>query len=159
MTGKGLENEYAGFGIRFAARIVDSIIVFGAQILLIIGLAMIANLSGFQDAEPGILKTIVITTISLLMLLVWFLGAHLYYIVLHKKRGQTIGKKLLGVKVIRTNGEMLRWRDAVLRQIGELISTFALLLGYIWIAIDEKKQGWHDKIASTYVVKVKKRNE
>ena len=38
--------------------------------------------------------------------------------------------------------------------IGKIISSIIILLGYIWILFDGQRQGWHDKIASTYVVKV-----
>jgi RDD family. len=40
-----------------------------------------------------------------------------------------------------------------LRWVGMIISGLVLLLGYIWILIDKKNQGWHDKIAGTYVIK------
>ena len=44
-------------------------------------------------------------------------------------------------------------RAAVREILGKLISTIVLFIGFLWIAFDDKKQGWHDKLASTYVVK------
>lgn len=69
-------------------------------------------------------------------------------------RGQTPGKMLAGIKIIRTDSSPLDWPHAILRYLGYLVSTVTLLIGFIWIAFDHKKQGLHDKIADTYVVKL-----
>ncbi len=69
-----------------------------------------------------------------------------------KNDGMTLGKKLMGIRVIRTTGEAVDIKTAVLRYIGYLVSGFALAIGFIWVAFDKNKQGWHDKIASTYVI-------
>ena len=57
---------------------------------------------------------------------------------------------MLGVRVIRTDGGRLRLKNAILRQIGYWISTF-FYLGFLWILIDNKRQGWHDKIGGSIV--------
>ena len=67
--------------------------------------------------------------------------------------GQTLGMKALGIKVIKTDGTQLQVTGAIIRYVGLLISFFCLFLGVIWVAFDANKQGWHDKIAGTYVVK------
>jgi hypothetical protein len=59
---------------------------------------------------------------------------------------------ILDIKVIRTDGSSISWKEALLRYIGFIISTIPLFLGFIWIFFDSKRQGWPDKIASTYVV-------
>jgi uncharacterized RDD family membrane protein YckC len=69
-------------------------------------------------------------------------------------RGQTLGKMLLSIKVIRTDGSNISVGYAVLRYLGYIISGVVLGLGFFWIAFDANKQGWHDKIADTYVVKL-----
>ena len=65
--------------------------------------------------------------------------------------GQTLGKRLLGVRIVRTDGQRLRFGNAVLRQVGYVLSAI-LFLGYLWILFDNKRQGLHDKIAGTIVV-------
>ncbi len=70
-----------------------------------------------------------------------------------RKDGQTPGKSLMKIKVIKTDGSPISDTDAILRYVGYYISGFFLLLGYLWAIWDENKQGWHDKIANTYVVK------
>ena len=67
--------------------------------------------------------------------------------------GQTLGMKALGVRVVKTDGSALTVTGAIIRYIGLLIAFFCLLIGVIWVAFDANKQGWHDKIAGTYVVK------
>jgi uncharacterized RDD family membrane protein YckC len=66
--------------------------------------------------------------------------------------GQTIGNKLLNIRVVRTNGSDLTISQALIRYIGLFISVLCLFIGVIWAAFDPNKQGWHDKIADTYVI-------
>ena len=70
------------------------------------------------------------------------------------KRGWTPGKEMLGLKVVTAEGDRIGIGRAILRYIGYFISAIPLGLGYLMIVIDSKKQGLHDKIAGTYVIKV-----
>jgi uncharacterized RDD family membrane protein YckC len=67
--------------------------------------------------------------------------------------GQTLGKRALGIRVVKTDGSELTIVDALIRYVGLILSVICLFIGVIWVAFDANKQGWHDKIASTYVVK------
>jgi uncharacterized RDD family membrane protein YckC len=94
------------------------------------------------------------------------LGYLLYYLVMsmmigcfyftycHGVTGQTIGKWICGLKVVKKNGESLGLGLAFLRWIGYWVSSFFLCFGFIWIAFSKQKQGWHDKIAGSYVIRV-----
>ena len=66
--------------------------------------------------------------------------------------GQTLGMRLLNLRVVGADGQPISYGTAVLRWMGMLVSAAVILLGFIWVAFDARKQGWHDKIASTYVV-------
>jgi uncharacterized RDD family membrane protein YckC len=68
--------------------------------------------------------------------------------------GQTLGMRALNIRVVRTDGSDLTVSQAVIRYVGLVISFLVIFLGVIWVAFDAQKQGWHDKIARTYVVKV-----
>ena len=68
-------------------------------------------------------------------------------------KGQTLGSRALNIRVVKTDGTYLDLVGAFLRYVGFVISCIPLLLGLIWAAFDGQKQGWHDKIANTYVVK------
>lgn len=68
-------------------------------------------------------------------------------------QGATIGKKLVHVRVVNTNYQPIKFSQVIIREtLGKIISNMVFGLGYLWIAVDEKKQAWHDKIAKTYVV-------
>lgn len=77
----------------------------------------------------------------------------LYYTLL-TARGATVGKKVFGMKVVREDGGPIGfWRSLLRHTIGYWISGLFFGLGFIWIGFDPHKQGWHDKIAGTYVVR------
>jgi uncharacterized RDD family membrane protein YckC len=81
----------------------------------------------------------------------------LYYWFFTGLRGQTPGKMAVGIKVIDAQGNRPGLGIAALREVlGKLISTIVLCLGFLWIAWGKEKQGWHDRIASTHVVKAVK---
>lgn len=68
-------------------------------------------------------------------------------------KGVTIGKKLLGIRVIKEDGGQVSFFVMLIREsIGKIISALFLLLGFVWILLDKENQGWHDKLVSTYVV-------
>lgn len=81
---------------------------------------------------------------------------YIYYLVqiyLTGKDGRTVGKMLFKIKVIRTDGKPLGLGGAILREvIGKFISSIVIGIGYLWIIFDDNKQGWHDKIAESYVI-------
>lgn len=93
-----------------------------------------------------------------------------YYIVSGATGGQTFGKTIMKIRIIKTDGRRLNWLDSIIRyslqgvltifvllDINILygIMSFVVLFGYIWILIDPKRQGWHDKIAKTLVIKTR----
>jgi len=67
--------------------------------------------------------------------------------------GQTPGNRVLGIRVVKTTGAELTLMDAFIRYVGFILSCIVIFIGVIWVAFDANKQGWHDKIAGTYVVK------
>ena len=67
--------------------------------------------------------------------------------------GQTLGMRVLNLKVVRTDGSALTITQGLIRYLGLFVSFICLAIGVIWVAFDADKQGWHDKIAGTYVVR------
>jgi len=65
----------------------------------------------------------------------------------------TLGKIVMGIKVVGENGQRIELPKAILRNLSKILSAFILGIGYIMIIFDERKQGLHDKIADTFVVK------
>jgi len=73
--------------------------------------------------------------------------------------GQTVGKKLMGIKVVRQDDKAIDLTTAITRYIGYLISGAVFGLGYLSVAFNRQKLGWHDRLAKTYVVVVSKANK
>lgn len=137
--------EYAGFWIRFAACLIDILIISAAASVFRFGLSlpMLAGSGGF-----GITGMIWSSIAGFLPWLYWWLLTGL--------RGQTLGKMILNIKVVNRQGNKPGLGYAALREIiGKTVSFLVLFLGFLWIAWDKDKRGWHDKIAGTYVVKSK----
>ena len=75
------------------------------------------------------------------------------YLWLVSTRGQSPGKMAIGIKIVKMDGSAIGIGGALIREIiGKLVSSI-FYLGYIWILFDGKRQGWHDKIAGTIVVR------
>jgi uncharacterized RDD family membrane protein YckC len=70
--------------------------------------------------------------------------------------GQSIGNKILGIRVVDADsGEPLSYVRAFARALMSYISAIPLLLGYFWMLWDRRKQTWHDKVASSLVVRAR----
>ena len=78
-----------------------------------------------------------------------------YCIVFWATKGTTIGGIICGLKLVRLDDRPIDWSIAIVRCLGGFLSLVAGL-GYIWVAFDDEKQSWHDKIAGTTIVKVPK---
>jgi uncharacterized RDD family membrane protein YckC len=127
--------DLAGVGQRLASYLMDGVVLFGVQI------EEVAIAGG--DFSTAFSAAYVLMAAIAIGYFTYFFG-----------KGQTPGMKLVEIKLIRTDGvEPIGYKKGFFRWVGMEISGMVLLLGYIWILIDKKKQGWHDKIAGTYVVK------
>jgi uncharacterized RDD family membrane protein YckC len=79
-----------------------------------------------------------------------------YGAVMWKLRGSTVGGIVFDLHVVRLDGRALDWQTAIIRALGCFLSLAVAGLGFFWIAFDDGKQAWHDKIAGTAVVRVAK---
>jgi uncharacterized RDD family membrane protein YckC len=80
--------------------------------------------------------------------------ALIYFAALWAWKGTTIGGIVVGLKVVRADGKPLTFPIALVRSLAAAFSVIVLFLGFIWIAWDREKQGWHDRIAGTVVLKL-----
>ncbi len=73
-------------------------------------------------------------------------------------REATPGKMLIGARIVdaKTGGHPTT-KQLIIRYLGYYVSTIPLFLGLLWVAFDPRKQGWHDKLAGTVVVRSKRR--
>jgi hypothetical protein len=86
----------------------------------------------------------------------WILLLAVYGAAMWKLKGTTIGGIVCGLKVVRLDGREVDWATAIVRALGCFLSLAIAGLGFIWIAFDDEKQGWHDKIAGTVVLRMPK---
>jgi uncharacterized RDD family membrane protein YckC len=125
--------ELADTGTRFIALIIDSIILG-----IITGVLVGAG----RGAGAGI---------SFLI----GLGYNWYFWT--RNNGQTPGKMLMNIRVIKADGSPFQDADALMRYVGYYLNTIVCGIGWLWGLVDSNHQGWHDKLANTYVVKAEKR--
>jgi len=138
-----MENqEYAGFWIRVGASLIDSVVfllVFAIPLTVIYGTnywVQEVTTSGSWDVLIRYIAPVVIT--------VWF----------WKKYLGTPGKMILRLRVVDAKtGQALSTPQAIGRYLGYYVSAIPFLLGFFWIGIDKRKQGFHDKLAGTVVVR------
>jgi uncharacterized RDD family membrane protein YckC len=83
-----------------------------------------------------------------------FVVALAYFAGMWTWKGTTVGGIVLKLQVVRTDGTPLTFVVALVRGLAAAFSAFVLFLGFLWIAWDRDKQGWHDKIAGTEVIRL-----
>jgi uncharacterized RDD family membrane protein YckC len=151
------EDSYGGFWRRAMAFFIDKIILFFTSLfILFIGMLAlsISFLSHYREMLPERFEELTITFVAIYLLMTVFISMF-YFTYFHGAAGQTPGKMIFGLKVVQTTGEHMTFGLAFLRWVGYIISAFVFYLGFIWILFDAKKQGWHDKIAGTVVIRVR----
>lgn len=142
--------DKAGFFSRFIALFIDGIAI--GILAIIVSMIFGTIISVTSQSDNGFMGLIA-GTMSLLMIAIMFLFQFLYYGYFWSKNGQSIGKKLMGVKVVSQDGQPLSFVKAGLRgTIGYWISSLVFTLGFIWAAFDKDGEAWHDKIFKTWVV-------
>ena len=134
--------SYVGFWMRFVAFFIDSIIV-----MVIMSLAFAVLLSSVDLASPGSADAgSAVHIVSTLLLAV-------AVILFWRYRGATPGKMIISARVVdAVTGGPPSTGKLIGRYFAYFLSTLPLGLGFLWIAFDERKQGWHDKLAGTVVV-------
>jgi uncharacterized RDD family membrane protein YckC len=85
---------------------------------------------------------------------VWLLTSLAYFSGMWTWKGTTVGGIVLGLKVARLDGGCLTFVVALVRALAAAFSVMILFLGFLWIAWDADKQGWHDRIAGTVVLRL-----
>ncbi|MBN1990904.1 MAG: RDD family protein [Bacteroidales bacterium] len=157
------EVRYAGFWLRFAAYLIDSLVMSAGG--LIIAIPLIFGIVGFAvglddiDRPEDFLesgKWMYLGGIIGLILLASLLGlvmGWLYYALMESsKHGGTLGKIAVGIKVVDMNGNRVSFGKATGRYFSRIVTNMTFLVGFIMAGFTDKKQALHDIIASCLVV-------
>ncbi|GGA85414.1 RDD family protein [Ornithinibacillus halotolerans] len=137
------EQRFAGFWMRFWAYIIDLLVIVSVNGIL---------LSPFKFINDGVAIDIGFWTVTGILGGIVF---YAYFLLMTKYFGQTIGKMILGIKVIREDEKPLQWSDLFFREvIGRFIyQVFGfLMLLYVIVGFTDEKQGLHDMICDTRVI-------
>ena len=157
----------ASVGARFGAMLIDGLIVAAFAIP-----AYVVLFAGPTEIEPCSVDDAGNITIGeannalcegptngtwaifALMLVTAVIGGIYYYAKLEGTRGQTVGKKALGIRVVdATTGGPIGVGRGIGRYFARIISAIPFYLGYLWAIWDPKKQAWHDKMVNDLVIK------
>jgi uncharacterized RDD family membrane protein YckC len=115
--------------------------------------------AGFWIRMGALLLDVLLVGLAMGVLHVYHLELQVlavYGATMWKLRGSTIGGIVLDLRVVRTDGREIDWGTAIVRALACFLSLAVAGLGFFWIAFDDRKQAWHDKIAGTVVVRVAK---
>ena len=151
---------YAGFWKRTAAYFIDSIVVQVAlQVLFrvvgLFGSESIVKLQQLSEAKAPLQMADLSSFLGLMsiILVIGICAPILYFSIMESSKLQaTLGKMVLGIKVVDRNGNRLTFWRAFGRKMAKILSTLTLNIGYFMAGATRKKQALHDKLAGTYVV-------
>ncbi len=138
--------DYAGFWVRFGAKLIDGIIVWVVQMVAILALSPLLGFNMFSSEPPANLAFLMIYPFSFaasIFYSVWFVG----------KYAATPGKMALGLKIVTSEGEPVTYKKALARFFAEMLSSIICGIGYIMAAFDEQKRSLHDHICDTRVIR------
>ena len=142
--------SYAGFWLRFAAYLIDSIILGLVFVPLgfTLGIVMAASADSGDEATTALIQVVnmVINVVSIVV--TW-----LYSSLLESSSWQgTVGKKVVGLRVTDLNGSRISFGNATGRHFAKMLSGIICLVGFIMAAFTERKQALHDILAGTLVL-------
>ncbi len=135
--------HYANFGQRFAALLIDTVVLLIGAIAVGLAVApLLAAVGLFNLISAHILADLY------LMVVIW-----LYYAKMESSPLQaTVGKLVLGLKVTDLNGQQISFKRATARYFGKFVSLLLAFIGFLMIAMTKNNQGLHDIMASCVVV-------
>jgi uncharacterized RDD family membrane protein YckC len=157
-----MNTNYAGFWLRFVAVIIDGLLLGSIQFIAIMpvlglmGIGMATDIQNLETADETTMAPMIGQMMAMagVTQIVFLTIQTLYYAFMESSKYQaSVGKIVLGLKVIDINGERLDFTKALVRNLCKIISSMILFIGYLMAAFTEKKQALHDMIASTLVVK------
>lgn len=138
--------EYVGFWHRAVAALVDTAIVMAITAPLLIAIYGVNYYSGEGSFFAGPADVIIGWLFPIAAVIIFWL-----------KKKATPGKMLFNAIVVDAEtGAAMTVGQSIGRYAAYFLSTIPFCLGFLWVAFDSKKQGWHDKLAGTVVIKGKR---
>jgi uncharacterized RDD family membrane protein YckC len=136
--------HYAGFWIRFAALLIDGIILMIAQLAILIPL-------GFGTVFRSSNSDAISSLFGIAQLFGFLLGIS-YTLFFWIKYGATPGKMLLKLKIVTPEGGQISAGQAIGRYFAQILSFLTIYIGFMMAGWDDEKRALHDRIAGTRVI-------
>lgn len=139
--------EYVGFWVRVAASLIDTVLVVAVTyplLRMVIGPGYFeAAMSGVSVGPADFLLSYVLPAVAIITF--WI------------TKQATPGKMIFGARVVDAQtGGPLSVGQSIGRYLGYYVAMLPFFLGFFWIGFDPRKQGWHDKLAGTVVIRPKR---
>lgn len=146
-TAQALAVRYAGFWIRFGAKLIDGLIMMIVTLpfSFIFPIQFVFNPGSMPDFTKILAQQGIIALLNVLV-------AMLYTWLMVGRYGATLGKMLVGIKVVTPDGQRISYLRAFARYWAELVSQLTCYIGYIIAAFDDEKRALHDHMCNTRVV-------
>jgi uncharacterized RDD family membrane protein YckC len=142
--------DTANFGARAVALVIDFVLIATMHLFLFFLLAGWL-LNKVIDLE--LVAILILCSSYLIVFFVSFIFLHIVYFTLfHSLSGQTIGKMIMGIRVVTKDNKGVSPAVAFLRWAGYILSSIPLASGFLWSAVDKEHCAWHDRLAQTRVV-------
>ena len=141
----------AGFLARFLAFLIDNIAL--SVIAWLLSLVLVPFMGIADQSGSATLFGLIAGTVAMVIGFILLLLQFLYFGWLWSMSGQSLGMRVVNIRVVRRDGSPLSMIRAGLRgTVGYWISGLIFGLGFIWAAFDGRKEAWHDKLFDTAVV-------
>jgi uncharacterized RDD family membrane protein YckC len=139
--------EYVGFWARVLASVIDSVLMLAVLVPIVLAIY------GHEYIDPGREAVFAGPADVFLNLVAPAIAIVLFWVY----RKATPGKMLVDAQVVDAKtGDRLTVPQSIGRYLGYYVSILPLCLGLVWVAFDPRKQGWHDKLAGTVVIRAKR---
>ena len=137
--------QYAGLVTRTVAFVIDAAIVNGVAFLLVAGASLVLSVFGssLDDLPDWLLVAVGAGG--------WLVLAGAYFVGSWVLTGQTVGMRVMAIRVVKRDGGHLSIWRGLRRLVGAVIAAIPLFAGYLLILVDDRRRGLHDRLAGTVV--------
>jgi uncharacterized RDD family membrane protein YckC len=160
-TPDSLQGYYAGFTSRAVAIIIDFAIIVLVTSVVIAALSLFFDIPSIQrfiawlnKVLPGIDRVFAWFTSPPFGGIFFLLFEYVYFVFFFSTTGQTVGKAIMGLRVVMVDGKRMGVKRSFIRTLFYVVSLAPLGLGFLWVLGEDRRRAWHDKIAHTYVLYV-----
>ena len=146
---------YAGFWKRFAAYFLDKLMIGFVVAIICVPIIVVFGLTAafhMDENETPLAFLVAMSGLIIMFAMLVFIGEWLYFSLMESKKGATLGKMILGIRVTDMEGKQVTFGRASGRYFGKILSGLTLYIGFIIAGFTQQKQALHDILAKTLVV-------